>query len=81
MGFAIRGLYQRKGNDMNWLISAGALGKHKAKPATERGAPSTLRVSAHRNGQWHLFPADSELTPRPQAQKMWQDVLAALVDQ
>lgn len=81
MAFAITGAYQRKGSDMNWLISAGALGKHKAKPATECGAPSTLRVSAHRNGQWHLFPACPELTHRPQARKMWQDVLAALVDQ
>lgn len=83
MAFAITAAYQRKGNDMNWLISAGVLGKQKAKPATERGTAPTLRVSARScpTGQWHLFPAGSGLTPRPQTQKMWQDVLAALVDQ
>jgi hypothetical protein len=67
---------------MNWLISAGALGKPTATPATEPGASSTLRVSAHRSTvQWHLYPVATELTSRPQAEKMWQDVLADLVDQ
>ena len=67
---------------MNWLISAGALGKQSAIPATQPGALSTLRVSAHRSmGQWHLYPVATELTSRPQAEKMWRDVLADLVDQ